>query len=144
MFHKKKVFLEDIKFCSVSGISVYVFIYSSYRNVILFETFGRIHIYSGLYHVYHVYILHVERFFQKSQRGRGRRFSCKNEGRGCLYRRCLSIEGRVKHCFSFVMFGFCSNNALYSANLLFKMFILLLSPIDNRDWYHFKSIWCCL
>ena len=47
----------DSKFCSVAGISVYVFMYSSHRNVILFEIFGRIHVYSGLYHVYHVYIL---------------------------------------------------------------------------------------
>ena len=37
----------------------------------------------------------------------------------------LSIEER-KYCFSLIMYGFFGNNALYSAILLFAMFIFLL------------------
>ena len=36
--------------------------------------------------------------------------------RGFVYRR----EG--KHCFSLMMYAFCSNNALYAASLSFAMF----------------------
>ena len=36
--------------------------------------------------------------------------------------------GVGKHCFSLVMYGFCSDNALYSASLWFIMF--------NSFWYH--------
>ena len=34
----------------------------------------------------------------------------------------LSME-RGKHCFSFIMYEFCSNNAVYSASLSFTRFI---------------------
>ena len=51
------LFEEKIrKFYSVPGIPVHIFMYSSYRNVILFELFGRIHICSGLCHVYYVFM----------------------------------------------------------------------------------------
>ena len=40
------------------------------------------------------------------------------------------------YCFSLVIYGFCSNNVLYSASLSFKMFIFLLTPSDTRDCYY--------
>ena len=44
----------------------------------------------------------------------------------------LSIEeGGGKHCFSLIIYGFCSSNALYSASLSPRMFIFLLTPFDN-------------
>ena len=43
-----------------------------------------------------------------------------------------------KHCFSFVMYGHCGNNALYSASLSL-MSIFLLTHFDARDCYSFKS-----
>ena len=52
--------------------------------------------------------------------------------------RGLSTEGR-KNCFSLVMYEFCSNDALYSANFSFTMFIFLLTPINTQDYYYFKS-----
>ena len=48
---------------------------------------------------------------------------------GCLWKRV-----GVRHCFTLVMYGFCSNNALYSAGLSF-MFIFLLTPFDTKDCY---------
>ena len=38
---------------------------------------------------------------------------------------------RDKHCFSLIMYGFCSSNALYSTNLSIRMFIFLLNPFDT-------------
>ena len=35
-----------------------------------------------------------------------------------------------KHYFLLIMYGFCSSNALYSASLLFRMFIFVLTPFD--------------
>ena len=62
----------------------------------------------------------------------------KNHGRGdqgflvkigdYLYRG-LSTEGN-KHRFLLVMYGFCSNNTLYSAGLSF-MFTFLLTPFNT-------------
>ena len=54
-------------------------------------------------------------------------FSCENGG--------LSIEREGKHCFSLVMYGFCSSNALYSASLSFRMFFL--TPLETWNCYHF-------
>ena len=34
-----------------------------------------------------------------------------------------------------MMYGFCSSNALYSANLSYTMFIFILTPFDT--WYSF-------
>lgn len=41
----------------------------------------------------------------------------------------LSIEG--EHCFSLMMYVFCSKNSLYSANFLFIMFNFLLNSSVN-------------
>ena len=68
------------------------------------------------------------------------RFSCKNGhggwgGYGSPYKRG---GGRgIKHCFSLVMYGFCSSSALYSASFSFKMFIFILTPFDTWDCYYF-------
>ena len=42
-----------------------------------------------------------------------------NIGGGGVYRK------GGKHCFSLVMYGFCSSNVLYSASLSFRMFIII-------------------
>ena len=44
-----------------------------------------------------------------------------NPFRGFVYRM------RVKHCFSLIMYGFCSSNAFYLASLSFRMFITILN-----------------
>ena len=49
---------------------------------------------------------------------------------------CLKGEGG-KYFFS--MYGFCNNNALYSASLLFKMFIFLLTSFETWDCHYFGS-----
>ena len=51
---------------------------------------------------------------------------------GCL----LKVVGGSRHCFSLVMYGFSSNNALYTALLSFTMFIFLLTLFDC---YYFES-----
>ena len=51
----------------------------------------------------------------------------------------LSIEEGDKHYFSLVIYGFCSNNTPYSGSLSFLKFIFLLTPVDTRDCYYFKS-----
>ena len=43
--------------------------------------------------------------------------------------------GGGKHCF-LLMYGFCSSNALYSARLLFRMFVFILTPFDTSDCYY--------
>ena len=43
------------------------------------------------------------------------------------------------HCFSLMMYRFCSSNALYAASLSFTMFIFLLNPYNTRDCYYFES-----
>ena len=35
-----------------------------------------------------------------------------------------------KHCFSLIIYGFCSSNALSSASLLFRMIIFIFTPFD--------------
>ena len=50
----------------------------------------------------------------------------------------LSIEG-VWHSFSLVMYGFCSNSALYSASLSCIIFILLTSFISKIITISFQS-----
>ena len=42
----------------------------------------------------------------------------------------MSVEGG-KHCFPLMMYGFCSNNALYSTSLAFTIFFLTF----NSFWY---------
>ena len=58
----------------------------------------------------------------------GIKFSCKNEegggGRGCSPYREIVYRKGGKHCFSLVMYGFCSSNALYLASLSFSMYLL--------------------
>ena len=52
-----------------------------------------------------------------------------------------------KHCFSLVyIYGFGSNNALYSARRLFIMFIFLLTLFNTRNCCSLNQIsaWCCL
>ena len=39
------------------------------------------------------------------------------------YSGAVSVEGACKHCFSLIMYEFCSSNAPYSASLPFIMFI---------------------
>ena len=56
-----------------------------------------------------------------------------NPCKGVVYRR-----GRRKHCFSLVIYGFCSNKSHYSTSLLFIKFIFLITPFDTSD-YFFKS-----
>ena len=56
-------------------------------------------------------------------------------GRGGSYRR---EEGEGKHCFSLIMCGFCSSNALYSERLSFRVFIFLLTPFDTWNSYYFR------
>lgn len=51
----------------------------------------------------------------------------------------MSLEGRGKHCFLLIMFGFCGSNAPYSANASFRLFIFLSIPFDTRDFYYFGS-----
>ena len=60
--------------------------------------------------------------------GEGSRFSCKNgdnsfRGWGILYKRGKGGEGG-KHYFLLVMYGFCSNNVLYSASVWYDSVIL--------------------
>ena len=38
----------------------------------------------------------------------------------------VSIEGRGKHCFSLIMYGFCSSNTLYSVSLSFRVVIFFI------------------
>ena len=51
----------------------------------------------------------------------------------------VSIEGGQKHCFLLMVYGFCSNNALYSAILSVTMFIFLLNPFNTWDCYYFET-----
>ena len=53
-------------------------------------------------------------------------------------RRGLFIVG-VNRYFSLIMYGYGSNNTLYSASLPFVMFIFLLTPFDTRDSHYFRS-----
>ena len=46
--------------------------------------------------------------------------------------------GVLKHCFSLVMYGFCSSSAFDSAVPSF-MFIFLLTSFDAINSYYFKS-----
>ena len=62
--------------------------------------------------------------FLKNHRRRDQDFLVKmgdNPFRGFVYRM------RIKHCFSLIMYGFCSSNAFYLASLSFKMFITILN-----------------
>ena len=46
--------------------------------------------------------------------------------------------GRGKHCF-WLVYGFCSNNAFYTASLSFIMLTFIWPPFDTWDCYHFAS-----
>ena len=102
------------------------------------------------YNVNTLYLQEVQ-IFEKSQKGgKDSRFFCKNRGRvinieGVVYRR----EGY--HCFSLMIYGFCSKNVLYSASVSFTIFIFLLTSFDTWHCYYFKSnltfvlhMKCCL
>ena len=58
-------------------------------------------------------------FLKNHRKGGGIRLTCKNEGEG------------GKHCFSLIMYRFCSSNTLYSASLPFRMFIFILTHVDT-------------
>ena len=51
-------------------------------------------------------------------------------GGGNPYRTGVSTEG-MKQCFPLMMYGFYSDNALYSVSFSFTVFIFLLSPFDT-------------
>ena len=63
----------------------------------------------------------------KNHRRVGSRFSCENGEQSI----------RVKYCFSLILYEFCSSNALYSASLLFGMFIFRLIHFKTWDCYYF-------
>ena len=65
------------------------------------------------------------RFLENHRRGESR-YYCKNESLG-------------KYCFPLMMYGFCSNNALYSASLSFTIFIFILNPFNTWDCNYFES-----
>ena len=46
----------------------------------------------------------------------------------------VSVEGACKHCFSLIMYEFCSSNAPYSASLSFIMFIEYLGVGKKIKW----------
>ena len=45
-----------------------------------------------------------------------------------------------KQCFSLILYGLCSSNALYLASLSFRMFIFCLTPFDTYDCYYFGCL----
>ena len=68
----------------------------------------------------HPYRWEERRFFKNHRKGKsggragGQNFPVENEG--VIHRRGSSVEVESKNCFSLVMHGFCSNNALYSGS----------------------------
>ena len=87
--------------------------------------------------MHHISIVCEPRFIYrglrlKNHRRRRIKIFCKNWA--------LSIKvGRVKHCLSLIMYGFCNSKTLYWASLPFGMFIFFLTPFDTWDCYYFKS-----
>ena len=47
------------------------------------------------------------------------------------------MEG-VECRFSLIMYGFCSGNALYSASLTCRLFVIILTPFNTWDYYYFR------
>ena len=58
---------------------------------------------------------------------------------GVVYRRGGRGEGGGKNCFSLMMYGFCSNNALYSTSISFTMFVFRFILFDTWHYYFFGS-----
>ena len=76
----------------------------------------------------------VVRFLKNHRRSR---FPCKNGGRGISYRG-LAYKKRVsKHCFSLIMYGFCSSNAHYLESLSFRIFFWLFDFFNFATWVYF-------
>ena len=74
--------------------------------------------------------------FQTNHRRWNQRFSCKIEG-VIHIGACLQKGG--KHCFSLVIYEFCSNNALYSARISFIL-IFLLTLLYTKILNYLKSV----
>ena len=61
---------------------------------------------------------------------------------GVVHIEGVPIEGGMggMHCFSLVMYEFCSSNALYSASLSLRMFVFLLTSFGTWDCYCFGGL----
>ena len=68
--------------------------------------------------------------FLKNHGRMDQEFLAKGREGGNPYRTGVSIEG-MEQCFPLDMYGFYSDNALYSANFSFTVFIFLLSSFDT-------------
>ena len=99
----------------------YVWITPSAWNITN-ETYGHAIITKVFHLVWTPLFIHRGLRFLKNHGRGGSRYFCKNDGR--IHIGMLSIErGPGKHwCFSLIMYGFCSNHALYPACLSFIMF----------------------
>ena len=74
--------------------------------------------------------------FLKNHRRGGSRY-LKIEG--VVHIEGVPIEGGM-HCFSLIMYEFCSSNALYSVSLSFRMFVFLLTSFGTWDCYCFGGL----
>lgn len=58
--------------------------------------------------------------------------------------RVIHLDGIIcrtrEHCFPLIMYGFCINNAIYSAGLSFAIFILLLTLWNNFPSYVYNGV----